>query len=677
MEAVKRNEFNRDRIRALAKELNCTEVYAEILLSRGIDNKFDYNSFISPDLSALTDPFLYADMRAAVERINIAIENKETIVIYGDYDCDGICSVSILWMYLLEKGANVEYFIPNRHVDGYGISLSAVEKIAEEKFPDLIITVDCGITAVEEIKVIREEYGIDVIVTDHHECPEILPDCITVNPKRKENSTLFREYCGAGVVFTLIRAISGDKNAFKYLDIVAVATIGDVVSLTGDNRIITYWGLKLINSSRCVRGIKQMLASLNYSEYIDETIIAFRIVPRINSFGRLGDAARAVVLFTSNDYFVLECLIKEFDSENSKRQEMCADIEKSAIEALEKEKVCESHIIISCNPVWDSGVIGIVAARLAEKYHKPAILFTEEDGVFKGSARSVDGVDIYALLLRFSDLFLKFGGHSQAAGLSIAKKNFELFENRINDYLNKTPELITGSEIIKYDCDIEESEITDDFVEKIELLAPFGCGNLIPLFKINCREMNFAPISRKASEHIKAVRNGYSIVAYNSMDRIGYLNSKNNKQLFVSLSYNVFNGKKYVQANLSDVIGEIGEDAEYELTRLLFDLQLEELKKDKYRNLLLDMSTDRSVFVNYYKYLQELLLQKDNINNYFAISITKNSELYNTLQLRFCCAVFKELGIIYENCGSLRIRSDIKVNLRSSKLFALIAEIKE
>ncbi len=637
MEAVKRNEFNRDRIRALAKELNCTEVYAEILLSRGIDNKFDYNSFISPDLSALTDPFLYADMRAAVERINIAIENKETIVIYGDYDCDGICSVSILWMYLLEKGANVEYFIPNRHVDGYGISLSAVEKIAEEKFPDLIITVDCGITAVEEIKVIREEYGIDVIVTDHHECPEILPDCITVNPKRKENSTLFREYCGAGVVFTLIRAISGDKNAFKYLDIVAVATIGDVVSLTGDNRIITYWGLKLINSSRCVRGIKQMLASLNYSEYIDETIIAFRIVPRINSFGRLGDAARAVVLFTSNDYFVLECLIKEFDSENSKRQEMCADIEKSAIEALEKEKVCESHIIISCNPVWDSGVIGIVAARLAEKYHKPAILFTEEDGVFKGSARSVDGVDIHALLLRFSDLFLKFGGHSQAAGLSIAKKNFE----------------------------------------KIELLAPFGCGNLIPLFKINCREMNFAPISRKASEHIKAVRNGYSIVAYNSMDRIGYLNSKNNKQLFVSLSYNVFNGKKYVQANLSDVIGEIGEDAEYELTRLLFDLQLEELKKDKYRNLLLDMSTDRSVFVNYYKYLQELLLQKDNINNYFAISITKNSELYNTLQLRFCCAVFKELGIIYENCGSLRIRSDIKVNLRSSKLFALIAEIKE
>lgn len=678
MEAVKRKEFNKEKIRALAKELNCTEIYAEILLSKGIDNQKDYNSFISPDLNRLNDPFLYADMRAAVDRINVAIDNKETIVIYGDYDCDGICSVSILWTYLLEKGANVEYFIPNRHVDGYGISMQAIEKIAEEKFPDLIITVDCGITAVNEVKTIQEEFGIDVIITDHHECPDIIPDCIVVNPKRKENASLFREYCGAGVVFTLIRALSDDKNAFKYLDIVAIATIGDVVPLIDDNRIITYWGLKLINSQRCVQGVKQMLASLNYTDSIDETVIAFRIVPRINSFGRLGDASRAVVLFTSSDYFVLECLIKEFDSENTKRQQMCSDIEESAIESAEKENVDESKIIVLNNPIWDSGVIGIVAAKLAEKYHKPTILFTEEDGVFKGSARSIEGVDIHALLSRFSELFLKFGGHSQAAGLSIAKNNYDLFKTRINEYLNKESDLVSGNETIKYDCDIAESEITDDFVEKLVLLAPFGCGNGVPTFKINCREMNFAPISRKISNHIKAIRKGYSIIAYNSIDRQGYLNSKNNKQIFISLSYNIFNGKKYLQANLLNVIGETSGDVEFEIAQSMFDLRLDDLNNDKYRQILLGLSVDRGIFVKYYKYLQDLLQQKANINDYFVISIIENSELYNTLQLRFCCAVFKELGIICKNGdGSLIIKSDTKVELQSSKLFALIADIKE
>lgn len=678
MKTEKRAEIDKKKILALSKELGCDKIIAELLIAKNIDNAVDYNSFVSPELSKLTDPFLYTDMAQVVERINIAINSGETIIIYGDYDCDGICAVSILWKFLLDKGAKADYYVPNRHVDGYGLSLPVIEKIAEEKFPDLLITVDCGITAVEEVAHIREGLGIDVIVTDHHECGDTLPDCLIINPKR-EKSSVFREYCGAGVVFQLISAVGGRDCAYQYLDTVALATVGDIVPLYGDNRILTYWGLKKLNSPKAVQGLKQMLTALNITGKASEYDLTYKIVPRINSFGRLGDASRAVTLFTSSDYFILECLIKEFDDENKIRQQRCLDIEISALEMLSETNIEDLNAIILYNKLWDSGIIGITAAKLVEKFHKPTILFTIEDNICKGSARSVEGINIYESLSAFKSQFNKFGGHAQAAGVSIDVDKINDFALAFNMHIgqfnaNKT----TGERTVFYDVELNEGEINIELAEEVEKLAPFGCGNEKPSFLINCRRMNFAPISKNLTPHIKAVRKGYSLIGFNMADKLGELNSNYSKNLIVSLNLNYYNEKKYIQANISDYAVADKNDEEYTLAELFanYNNLKNAVLNDEQKNRLLALSVEREVFADYYRKINKAISENANTCNIFAISIIKNVEIENTLQLYFCFYVFVEAGIFAKSKEKGIVSCKTKADLNSSLLYNYIMKLK-
>ncbi len=321
----------------LAKEFSIDKKLIEILVNRGYDDRNKLYKFLYPSLEDLTDIHKYTGFDEVIERIKCAIDNNEKILIYGDYDCDGVCGVSILYNYFKSIGADVNCFLPNRHTDGYGLSVEALERLAEEYLSDLLITVDCGITGVEEVEYAREVLGFDVIITDHHEMGEVLPDCLIFNPKMS-GGDCFRDLCGAGVALRIVEGLGGEKERDKYLDIAAIATVADVVPLVGDNRIITQAGLKIINSFNVRRGIKKLITSCIKND-VTAYDIGFKIAPRINSLGRLSDANRVLDLFCTDDNFLLDTIVNEINDSNSKRMEltndlteMCLDIGNSRFE---------------------------------------------------------------------------------------------------------------------------------------------------------------------------------------------------------------------------------------------------------------------------------------------------------------------------------------------------------
>ena len=412
----------------LSEELKIEKSITRILVSRGIDTKEKINKFLNPDMKDISDPFLLKDMDKAVSRIKKALENKEKIAVYGDYDVDGITGVTVLMMYLSYMNADVFYYIPDRLKDGYGLNTDAMEEI-KNKNADLIITVDCGITGNNEV-LWANENGMDVIVTDHHKCPEILPEAFAlVNPKREDSSYPFSELAGVGVAFMLVLALCGgnipEEISDEILSLTALGTVADIVPLVCENRIIVRNGIDVIKRRKC-KGLNALLSEAGIEpELVNSTVLSFQIAPRINAAGRMGNASDAVLLFTSENSSKTAEIAAFLNEQNIFRQTVEKSIYDEVSKLVSADKEYKSdEILILGKEGWHSGVIGIVASKITDEFYKPCIMITFEDGIGKGSLRSIKGFNIYEALKSVSHLLEKFGGHELAAGLTIKEENF-------------------------------------------------------------------------------------------------------------------------------------------------------------------------------------------------------------------------------------------------------------
>lgn len=454
------------------------------LRARGIVTEEQRRAFMYPDLSMLRDPFTLPDMQKAVDRIEEAVISGESICIYGDYDVDGICATTMLLHFLLSIGADVSYRIPSRHDEGYGISRRAIDALHESGIK-LIITVDNGISAYEEIDY-ASELGIDVIVTDHHIPPERIPRCTAVICHSVEGSNYPRYLCGAGTALKLIQALGGVEAAESYIFLAGVATVADVVPLLDENRLLVKLALESLNSGNCCTGMRMLIESLpNARKPYSVFTIGFGIAPRLNASGRMGDASLGVELFMTEDESEAASIIEELNRLNELRQKEEQSILDEAVEMVEKLDISDKHAILLASDKWNSGVIGIAASRLAEMFHRPTILFSVHDNALKGSARSIEGINIHDALKAHSELFIRFGGHAKAAGVTMEKESFPAFIEAMEDYLTKTcrPELFVPRRCYEFDEDF--SEITMELARQLEMLAPFGEGNPCPVFHIS------------------------------------------------------------------------------------------------------------------------------------------------------------------------------------------------
>lgn len=527
---------------------------SQVLINRGVGTPEAALSFLNPDLSNISDPFTLPDMSQAVDRIKKAINNKEKIAIYGDYDVDGLTSTALLLYTLREFGTEPITFIPNRLKDGYGVHKSAIEKLKAQG-ASLIITVDCGTKSFEEILFARK-LGMDVIVTDHHEAGEDKYNWPVVNPKRPQFNYPDKELAGCAIAFFLASALK-KKLASDHLDLVALGTVADVVPLKGLNRVFTKFGLKQILTST-KPGIKSLTEVCGLkNEGLKTVHIAFRLAPRINAAGRLGEAeASLALLMTKNGERALE-LARQLDKYNSERQSLERGMLNEALEIIKCGNLQNNSSIVVSSEGWHPGVIGIVASKISEEYLKPSIVISVLDGVGKGSARSVEGLNIVEALEMSSGYLNHFGGHAQAAGLTLDSSNIESFRSEIESVcqqlLPKPKEAI-----LNIDAIIDPKEITIKLAQEIELLEPFGEGNPEPVFSAGGFLVSETRIV--GSNHLK-MRLSYPGIPY-KFDAIGFGMGHRKPEIgqTVSLAFtpqvNIWNGLSSLQLKLED----IGED---------------------------------------------------------------------------------------------------------------------
>ena len=554
-------ETNEEKVKELYKEYQINPLLATILVNRNITEKLQLEKFLKPTRRDFYDPFLMPDMQKAVERIIRAIADKEKMIIYGDYDVDGITSTTVLKSFLADRGVNADTYIPNRLEEGYGLNKQAIDKIAEDEYT-LMVTVDCGISGIDEIDYANSK-GIETIVTDHHEVAEILPDALAiVDAKRKDNKYPCRDLAGVGVVFKLIQAIGikmelPEEEYLKYLDIVCVGTISDIVPLVDENRLITKLGLRLVNQTRNV-GLRAILSTLGYKK-IDSTSISFGVAPRINACGRMGHAYDALNLFLCKNITQANELANKLNEYNKIRQDTEKKIYEDATKQIEANNLEEKNAIILGGENWHHGVIGIVSSKITEMYFKPSILLCFEGDVAKGSGRSVPGFDLHDALMQCTDTIDKFGGHSMAVGITIKRENFEAFQEEF-EKIARDAQLEEIVPVIQIDAKINLSETSKEMVESLKELEPFGEGNKMPIFVF--RNLKIDSI-RALSEgkHLKlTVKDGNTVV-----NAIGFNMGKMAEEyrigdkidLVGTLEINGFNGVDNLQINIKDVMRAI------------------------------------------------------------------------------------------------------------------------
>ncbi len=478
-EPINAHEPDKRAVADLAKRVSLPPAAARILINRGMRDAGEIEAFLSPSLKQLPDPSLLPDMDEAAGLLRGALENGGRVFLFGDYDVDGVCAVAILCEHIKKLGGRVEYRVPNRS-EGYGLSLSAVEDIAKKA--DLLITLDCGITTLAEIARARE-LGLKTIVTDHHQCLAELPEGPVVNPHRPDSEYPYKQLCGTGVALKLIQALSGVDALEGYLDRAALATVADIVPLTGENRVIVSEGLKRIELGACA-GLKAMLECSGVQpKGIKASHLAFAIAPRINAAGRIGDAMRAIELLTTSDEKRAKKLAAELDEENKVRQGIEQRIMAEALEMLEQTDMVGDRAIMLSSPEWHAGVTGIVASRLTERFHKPVLLFHEENELLTASCRSIPSIHLFDALSRFSELFVRFGGHSQAAGLTIEKRRYEEFKNGFLAHMRSYPNEYFLPRA-RYDAEMRIKDVTPPLVRALDKLAPFGFGNSAPVLRV-------------------------------------------------------------------------------------------------------------------------------------------------------------------------------------------------
>ena len=550
-----------EKIKELEEKYQINKLLATILVNRNITEPEKLKIFLHPTRNDFHDPFLMPDMQKAVTRIKHAIENQEKVIIYGDYDADGITSITVLKSFLEEIGLHTDYYIPNRLNEGYGLNKPAVKSIADEKY-DLMITVDCGISAVEEIQY-ANELGLETIITDHHEVAEQLPDALAiVDAKRKDNQYPCRDLAGVGVVFKLIQALSKElglpeETNLKYLDIVCVGTISDIVPLRDENRVIAKLGLLLVNQTKNI-GLKSLLMSSGYKN-IDSTTISFGVAPRINACGRMGHAEKALKLFLSKNINEVNELTKELNEYNRIRQETEKSIYEEAVQQIESRHLDENATIVVAGENWHHGVIGIVASKITDLYFKPSILLCYEDNIAKGSGRSIPGFDLHDALMKCTDTIDRFGGHSMAIGITVKREMVEPFSQEV-EAIAKELHIEEILPVIQIDSKVELSEISKEMVASLKELEPFGEGNKTPIFAIkNLKIDSIRALSE--GKHLKmSLRDNNTLVNAIGFN-MGHLADEyrigDKIDIVGVLEVNTFNGVDSLQINLKDVMKSV------------------------------------------------------------------------------------------------------------------------
>lgn len=548
--------LDNEKVEELVKKRHITNLLASILVNRGIIDGEKINVFLNPTRKDFYNPFLMPDMEIAVKRIVKAIENKEKIMIYGDYDADGITSITVLKKYLNEIGLKTGEYIPNRLNEGYGLNKDAISKIYNDGYR-LMITVDCGISGLEEVEY-ANSLGMEIIITDHHEPAEKLPEAIAViDAKRKDNKYPFNQLAGVGVVFKLIQAISTElkleeKEYLKYLDLVCIGTISDIVPLVDENRVIAKLGLKLIEKTKNI-GLKTLLNIADLKK-IDSNAISFGVAPRINACGRMGFQEEALQLFLTEDSGEATKIAKRLVQFNQERQAKEKQIFEEVIEKIEKDNKDKKCIVLA-EENWHHGIIGIVASKITEIYYKPSILICLEGDKGKGSGRSIPGFDLYTALTKCSDYIEKFGGHSMAIGITIKKENFEKLKEAIEKYAQES-NISDIMPIINIDKEINLKNINIEEVKSLELLEPFGEANKMPLFLL--RNLKIDSIrALSGGKHLKLTLKQDN----NIVDGIGFNMGDLSKEYLLgdkvdvvgTIEINSFGNKENIQINLKDI----------------------------------------------------------------------------------------------------------------------------
>ena len=538
------SEEQRRGIGALASACNLSQTAAAILYGRGVNTPEKAEAFIHPSKSHFISPFKMRGMQEACSLIKLARDEEWDVLVYGDYDADGVCAATIMGGALKDYGVNVRVYVPERR-NGYGVTVAAIDEIFEDYFPQLVITVDCGISNAEEVEYLKES-GCEVIVTDHHELPENIPDCICINPKF-EDGYPYDNLCGAGVAFKVACALNG-KSAYKYLDFAALATVADSVPLMGENRDIVAEGLKLINTSprKCFSNFLTKT-----QDGADAHTLAFTIAPKINAAGRMGDAASALALFSETDEKAVFELSARLTSYNQERQLKCDELYNQAKAKL-SERGAYGRVIMLWDESWNSGFVGIVAARLAEEYGRPVILFVNNGGMLKGSARSIEGVNIFDALKACSDFISEFGGHSQAAGVNVTEENFSLLEGALNEYMERT---YTAEDFIPtiYISGMLEGENVLRLSRELETFEPYGVGNKRPMFAAKVEECRPRAI-KPFSPHLTFKCGGLEMMFFGGAKYSEILRSPAPKTLVFEYNVSRFRGREYVRGFVRDVI---------------------------------------------------------------------------------------------------------------------------
>ena len=551
---------NDEAIKLLQSQIGISRNTSIILAQRGINNYHSAKSFFRPKFNNLHDPFLMKDMKSATDRIKEAINNKEKILIYGDYDVDGVASTALLTNFLRQKTNNIFPYIPDRETEGYGVSVNGIKK-AIKKQVSLIISIDCGIKALKEVEYAKKN-NIDFIICDHHLPESEIPNAIAVlDPKRVDCKYPFKELCGCGIGFKLIQALSLEwdmdtRQLINYLDLVSLATVADQVPLYDENRIITYLGLEQINK-KPRPGIKALLSDFKGDEISTSTLV-FKLSPKVNAAGRMKHATLALELLMCEKLEHTVNLSEQISSINiERREEDKKTTEEALIQIKQKEEESFSSTLVH-NDNWHPGIIGIVASRLIEKYYRPTIVLTKQGQYYIGSARSINGFDIYKALKKCSNLLEQFGGHKYAAGLKLHESKLKLFRSEFEKFSNKNISEKQKIKTLIYDLEISLSDLNFKFFKIIEQMEPFGPNNLKPIFcSRNCVTTSQTRTVGNDNKHlqlfIKSKNKIYKGIAFGRGDLLNKINESKGFDILYSVEKNTWNGNTELQLIIMDL----------------------------------------------------------------------------------------------------------------------------
>ena len=550
-----------EKIKHLAQALNVEDFVATLLVQRGIETFEDAKRFFRPSLEDLHDPYLMKDMEKAVERIEKAIENQENILVFGDYDVDGTTAVSLVSSYLKTYYPNVATYIPDRYDEGYGVSFKGID-FADDNGFSLIIALDCGIKSIDHVAYAKER-NIDFIICDHHRPGQFLPEAVAVlDPKRDDCNYPYDELCGCGIGFKLIQALGQNRqetieDLFPYLDLVAAAIAADIVPMTGENRVLAYFGLQVINSEPRP-GIKALIHQVK-KQTLDITDVVFIIAPRINAAGRIKHGNHAVELLTEFDFEQAQQFASEIEKYNSDRKELDKQITKEALSQIEDNQEKERFTSVVFQEDWHKGVIGIVASRLIETYYRPTLVFTKSGDKYAASARSVKGFDVYNALEACAEHLEQFGGHMYAAGMTLKEENYQLFKDAFEKEVEKTihPDMLTPE--ISVDAEINFTDITPKLTRILKQFEPFGPQNMTPVFLTkNVKDTGYGKPMGLENEHLKLFvkqnnSEGIAAIGFGLGKKLETTKNGQPFEIVYSIDENEWKGNVSLQLRLRDI----------------------------------------------------------------------------------------------------------------------------